>query len=102
MLNDRGFTLVELVTVIILVFFVVFGVIGAFLMGNQWFTEEGILRKIRLNHPDISRAIEVLDSERNFFAPSVITVEENGGQRKKFCFDSNIFFSYTETKCNDE
>ncbi|HBI34436.1 MAG TPA: hypothetical protein DEA43_01185 [Candidatus Moranbacteria bacterium] len=91
MKNQNGYTLVELLIVLVIVFIVCgYGLIGAGVMGNAWFTEKGVLKKIQANHPKITKLI---DTERNMFRYSVITVEEND-QRKQYDLDSNVLFNY--------
>jgi len=92
--NNKGFTLIELIIVVVIMFIVVgffgIGVIGTGIMGNQWYTEAGTLRKIQLEHPAVT---EILDTQRNVWSYSVITVKENG-INKKYYLDSNILFNY--------
>lgn len=90
--NNKGFTLVELLIVIFIIgtVFVCAGVIGTAIMGNQWYTETGVLRKIQLEHP---AATEIIDTQRNVWRYSVITVREDA-VNKKYYLDTNILFNY--------
>ena len=81
----RGFTLFELLIVLLVVAFLVTGVCylligGAVVMGNQWFIKDDVLKKIQLDHPNTTR---VVDAERNVFKYSVITVEQGGGRTQQ-------------------
>lgn len=98
---SKGFTLIELLIAIFAIVFVGIGICGlgvggAVFMGNQWFTEEGVFKKIQLNH---SNAVRIVDSERNVFQRTVITVEQKDGKRVRYCLDSDILFNYTITAC---
>ncbi|MDP2655812.1 MAG: type II secretion system protein [bacterium] len=99
MKKNRGFTLIELLIVVATVFMIVVvfgaGIVGTLCMGNQWFTEDGVLRKIQVNHPSAS---QVVDVSRKVFRHSVITVNE-AGQKKQYCLDSDIMFDYEVTEC---
>lgn len=70
-------------------------VCGVGLSGNQWYTEDGVLRELRVDQPTATR---VMKSERNIFADSRITVEQNG-KPVEYCFGSNIMFNYTFEDC---
>ncbi|MDP3769339.1 MAG: hypothetical protein Q8R40_00150 [bacterium] len=88
--NNRGVTVLE-----VLVCTAVSGLtcalwVGAVMMGNVWYTQEGVLQKIRLQHPETT---EIVDTQRNIFAYSVITVKE-GETVKKYYLDTDILFNY--------
>ncbi len=87
--STKGFTLVELLSIIMIVA-VWAGVIGIGVMGNQWYEEAGVLRKIKLEHP---AATEIVDTQRNIFRYSIITVREDMAN-KKYYLDTNILFDY--------
>ncbi len=95
MKKSNGFTLMELIVVIfiifILVFVIGFGLIGAGMCGNEYYTEEGVLQIIRIEEPKASR---VLTSQRNVFSYSEILVEYEDGSRCTYSLDSNILFNY--------
>lgn len=98
MKNNKGFTLLELMIVIFILFGVLWGgVISAGLMGNQWYLESGVLRKIQLDHPAVT---EIVDTQRNVWRHSVITVKENGVD-KKYHLDADIFFNYEIVEENE-
>jgi len=91
--SEKGFTLVELIIVIIVVaIIVVFAIlfINGILKGNQWYTEDGVLKSIQFEHPEVT---EILKTERNIFDKSVIYVKE-GGINRVYLLDSNILFNY--------
>ena len=92
--SDRGFTLIELLCVIamiaIIVLVLVVG-IGGVIMGNEWFTRDGILGEIQLVD---TNAVSVATSQRNIFRKSIITVKEKDGRLKKFSLDSDVLFNY--------
>ena len=93
--------MIELLIVVFIVAFLAIvvcylGIGGAVVMGNQWFTEDGVLKKIQLNH---SNAVRIVDAERNVFQHTVITVEQKDGKRVRYCLDSDILFNYTITAC---
>lgn len=85
-----------IVVIICFTIIVGLGMVGGIAMGNQWFTMDGVLAKIQLEHPN---TVRVLDTERNIYGHSVITVLHEGGGWKKYCLDSNVLFNYTIVKC---
>jgi hypothetical protein len=96
--SSRGVTLIEillglaLVAVIVTVFG--FGLLGGVIMGNEWYSEAGVLKAIRVDHPE---AKTVLISNRCFYKKSEFVVEGEDGRRAKYYLDSNILFSYDIT-----
>jgi len=97
--NNKGFTLIELLIVVAMLCIVIggigLGVIGGIIMGNAWYFEADVLRKIQIDHP---QATKIIDTQRNIWKYSVIKVEENG-QRREYCLDSNVLFNYTILDC---
>ncbi len=94
--------MIELLIVVFIVAFLAIvvcylGIGGAVVMGNQWFTEDGVLKKIQLNH---SNAVRIVDAERNVFKRSVITVDYGDGKRGTHCLDYDILFNYSITACD--
>ena len=85
-----GITLIEIFIVVIFILVVVLGV-GGVLKGNYWFTEGGVLRELQLDYPDVS---EILKTNRNVLARSVITIENADGSRSEYLLDANILFDY--------
>ena len=93
--DQRGFTLIELIIVVGIIFIVFgifgFGLIGGVACGNYWYTEAGVLRDLRIDHPEISR---VLRSHRHAWGYSVIEVENEDGSRANYELDTDILFDY--------
>ncbi|MFW9880764.1 MAG: type II secretion system protein [Candidatus Thorarchaeota archaeon] len=96
--NKKGYTLVEILIVIACIAIVALVNIGviALACGNYWYTEEGVERQLKIDHPNITR---VLRTQRNVFSFSVITVEEDG-RRVEYCLDTGIFFNYEFHDCS--
>ena len=92
--NGRGFTLIELLIVIAMITIIglilVIG-IGGMIMGNEWFTRDGVLGEIQLVD---TNAVSVATCQRNIFRKSIITVKEKDGQLKKFSLNSDVLFNY--------
>lgn len=95
--KQKGYTLVELIIVVFLLCMVV--VVGGGVFGlsraNCWYRESGVLRELRIMHPE---AREVLKSERNFVSYSEITVRNEDGTIVVYALDSNIMFNYNFIK----
>lgn len=89
--NRRGFTLVELLIVVVVFFglvgIVVFGCYGSLCKGNFWVTENSALKAIKFIDPTVVK-IEKLD--RNVWAYSRAYVTDQDGVRKIFTLDANI------------
>ena len=94
MSGRKGVSLIELLILVVMLFIFVgvlgFGFIGGICMGNEWYSESDVLRELKADHPKVER---IVHTERNIWSYSVITVEE-GGQRKTYLLDSNIFQNY--------
>lgn len=92
---NKGVTLLQVLLGMVAVFAVTIllfaGVYGTLMTGNFWFTEEGVLKEIRLNEP---AAKTVLTSKRAVWDDSEVTVELEDGSRKVFRFGSNMLFNY--------
>jgi len=92
--KSKGFTLIELLLAIAVIVIIVIGVwvvgISGIIMGNFWFTEAGVLKKIQLQHSDVTRIVDV---ERSVWSYSAITVQD-GEERKILYLDSDILFNY--------
>lgn len=93
--NRGGFTAIELmifaaiiaVLAIVVCYYLLFIPI---LCGNFYFTEDGVLRELKVDHP---QATEILKVKRNVLNNSIITVKESG-ERKSYGLDTNILFNY--------
>jgi hypothetical protein len=97
--SQRGYTVLELFIVVFVIGILFVGVVmvGVGICGNQWYTEGGVLRELQIQHPN---ATKVMASERNVFAGSRVTVEQEG-KPVVYCFGSNIMFNYTFEDCGD-
>jgi prepilin-type N-terminal cleavage/methylation domain-containing protein len=95
--QNNGFTLIELLTVVVIIGVLVIGVLGIGVIGrgNFWYSDDGVLREIKADHPGV---IEVLKTKRNVFAKSVITVKENGVNHD-YCLDTDVFWNYEFSEC---
>lgn len=91
---QKGFTLIELLIVMAVIFVIVifFGVLlyGTLLKGNFWYTEDGVLKALQFEHPQVEK---VLKTTRNLWDYSEIIVQE-GGERKTYYLDTNILGNY--------
>jgi prepilin-type N-terminal cleavage/methylation domain-containing protein len=92
--RKNGFTLVEVMIVMGLIAIsavVVYGfIITVICRGNFWFSEEGVLRELKVDHPGVT---EILKTERNVHAKSVITVKEDGFNHVYY-LDSDMLWNY--------
>ncbi|HBI25424.1 MAG: hypothetical protein UT41_C0001G0464 [Candidatus Wolfebacteria bacterium GW2011_GWC2_39_22] len=88
--NCKGYTLIELIIVIVIALIVVVNVV-VIPTNNAWWTSDGVLKELRVDHPTIT---EVIKTKRNLFSYSEITVHE-GGQVITYFLDSNVLFNYT-------
>ena len=93
MRNNKGFTVIELMFVMVITMILLgYGVIySAILAGNFWFTEDGVLRKIQIQD---ETAVSVIDSNRNVFWDSGVTVIDKDGDKTDWKVDANILFDY--------
>jgi hypothetical protein len=94
MKRKNGFALSEALIVIMMVAILVgtigFGFVVGICMGNEWYSEDGVLRELRFIHPKVTR---IVHTERHIWAYSVIVVDE-GGIPKTYLLDSNIEENY--------
>jgi len=93
--NDRGQNTVEYLIMLSCLFgfvgFVMkFVIVLTVIMGNFWFKDQSLLRKLQVKRPGI---VQLLDTNRKIWRYSVITVKE-GGATKEYYLDSNILFDY--------
>jgi prepilin-type N-terminal cleavage/methylation domain-containing protein len=92
MRNQKGFTLVELmVVVIVMVVIVLFVLIIPAGRANSFYTEEGVLRSLQVDHPEISKIIK---TTRNIYNYSEIWVETKAGEKRVYLLDTNFLFNY--------
>lgn len=94
-MKKNGFTLVELLVVVIIIAVIIggigFGVIGVGICGNMYYSKEGVLDAIRVEDPQVEK---ILSSKRHVFASSEILVEKKDGTRVSYLLDSNLLFNY--------
>ncbi len=97
---NKGFTIIEVLVVMAIIYSI--AMVPVLLMGNFWYTQEGVLKKIKLKYPN-SGVVEVVDTQRNILKYSVVTVLQKDGTYKKYTVDSDIFFNYEikEAKASD-
>jgi len=97
--KEKGYTLIELLIVIIFIGFLASILIGGITMlrGNCYWSEETALELLKEEHPSVSKIL-ISKSERNIWQYSKIVVLENGKQ-KTYCLDTNILFDYKILEC---
>lgn len=87
--NEKGCSLAELLIIIILLI-AIWHICAALFCGNYWFRQEGVLKKIQVEHPN---ATKVIDSTINILDDSEIVVMQDG-KPKTYYLDTNIFWNY--------
>ncbi|HPW34460.1 MAG TPA: prepilin-type N-terminal cleavage/methylation domain-containing protein [Candidatus Paceibacterota bacterium] len=102
MKNSKGFTLVELLIVVVMVA-IVFVALPTVFMGNFWYTEEGVLRELKNGGMVTGNAI-IIRTERNIWKSSQIEISDSFGNSYGsyncvaiFDLDTNILFNYKLT-----
>lgn len=75
---------------------VIFIAVPILAMGNFWYKEDTVLKKIKQSNPHVKR---VIDSTRNTFSDSIVVILENDGDRVEYCIDSNILYRYRVKLC---
>lgn len=89
MTGNKGFTVIELLLVIVVVGVLVIGIgfYGGICKGNFWVGEESALKAIQRIDPTI---VSVFSLERYIWGYSkVVAIDKNGDQRE-FSIDANI------------
>ena len=92
--SDNGLTLIELlvnITLIVIVTLVLFVGIGGVIMGNEWFTREGVLKEIQMVN---TNTVDVVACRRHVFSKSIVYARESSGRLQKYSLKSNILFNY--------
>ena len=94
MKKSKGFTLIELMIIISIFIIIIFGFgfIGVGIMGNYWYTQDNVLKEIRVDHPEI---VEIIKDKRKIWSYSEIIVENKKGERQIFLLDTNCMFNYS-------
>jgi len=73
-------------------------VLKGLIEGNFWFTKQGVLQELKIDHPQITEVIKIT---RNVFGQSIFMVKENE-QRHYYCLDTDVLFNYIFTECKGE
>lgn len=91
--RQEGFTIIEVFIVIAIIGIIIFwGFIGCTIVkGNFWLTEDGVLKDLQINYPEVS---EILRVNRNIFSYSEIYVENEDGSRGTYELDTCVLFNY--------
>lgn len=89
----KGFTLIELLVIIaILVTLLTIVLLPMTIgMGNMYYVEADVLRKIQVENPVIEK---IVDSTRNCVSYSEILVSDKEGNKTTYLLDTNVLFSY--------
>lgn len=99
--QQGGFTISELLVVVMVIFALGFvcvaGFYGTLIKGNFWYTESGVLTKLRVDHPQVE---SVVTTTRNAWKYSRIMVMEDG-RRTLYCLDTDLFWNYDLHPCED-
>lgn len=92
MMSSRGFSLLELLILVKIIFllFIITVLATTIVEGNFWFKEEGVLKSLQIEHSNITKIVKY---ERNVWQYSKIEVEEGGG-RKIYFLDTSILWNY--------
>ncbi|MFA6537712.1 MAG: hypothetical protein WCT18_04940 [Patescibacteria group bacterium] len=94
--KNHGFSTVGLMIDLVGLFFLVS--LSALPMANVWFSEVGVEKQLKREHPQIS---EVVKTTSKFWVVAKIAVMENG-QPKVYCLDTNIFYDYEFWDCTEK
>lgn len=96
MLKRNGFILIEfLIAVIFVGVLVIIGIFLVLYCGNFWYSEEDILRGIKIDHPAVT---EILNIKLGVIDKSIITVKENGVNHD-YCLDTSILRDHEFSEC---
>jgi prepilin-type N-terminal cleavage/methylation domain-containing protein len=117
MINNKGFTLTEMMVVIIIIAIIFIGgyvvLFKSVVTGNAWYSPVGVIHELKMDHPEVKSFVK---DQRNFIGLSVITVEVDNSTgliknndinitiiddviRKDFCLDTDILWNYEFVPC---
>jgi len=101
--NQKGFTLVEIIIVVVLILFLavpalIGGVYYTVLAGNFWVTPSGALQCAERENPAIV-SVDYID--RNVYAPTKVEALDADGTKYVFDLDANILFDKTCTPAEE-
>lgn len=91
--QERAFTSMELIVVLIGMATIACTItaVVTLAVGNFWYTEAGVLKKIQHRHPE---ATEVVESSRYIWGYSIFTVRGEGGIEKTYRLNTNCLWNY--------
>ena len=93
--NEKGLTLADLIAGIFILVVAYLVISSALVKGNYWYSPEGVLRELKLDHPKVTT---LLKTQRNVYSPSKIMVEEDS-KRVTYCLDTDILWNYDFVPC---
>ncbi len=89
--SPKGFTVLSLLLVVLVMGVLFYGLIYSIVLaGNMYVTQESSLACIQFEDPTVSKIVKV---ERNVFAKTKVTAENEKGDRSSWLIDSNILFN---------
>lgn len=96
--SQKGYTLVELMIVIVAISIMFFGIIVPFVVvkNNAIFTDAGMTSQLIKERPSVKEVVKI---QRNLFSYSVVTVRMQDGTTATICLDSDIFANYEFVSC---
>lgn len=77
---------------------VAYFVVKTIVTSNAYFTEEGILKKVQIEHPEYVKSVDLY---RSFWdkTPSKVYVEDEARRGQWFCFNTNIMANHRFVDC---